>query len=277
MKKNTLIVKDNTLINAKYTLTLVEKRIILLLVAKNRHQGLELNNNDYITIHASELVESFELDEKSVYRSLRSASDSLLGRQFSYKTTNKKGEQIIVRSNWLQSARYNDDAGEICVLLTKELIPFISHLKERFSSYFLEDVRKLTSVYAVRLYELIIQWRSTGKTPLFKLGDFKQKMGLEEEDYPRMDNFKKKVLDFAVDQINEHTDITVSYEQHKRGRSISGFSFAFKQKNKAKKLASAKPRRQNITKEEAANMAHAGESWSNLIKRLSSDYNITNL
>ncbi|MDT1827567.1 replication initiation protein, partial [Acinetobacter baumannii] len=44
--------------------------------------------------------------------------------------------------------------------------------------------------------------------------------------------FKTSVLELAIKQINEHTDITVKYEQHKRGRSISGFSFTFKQKKK---------------------------------------------
>jgi plasmid replication initiation protein len=44
--------------------------------------------------------------------------------------------------------------------------------------------------------------------------------------------FKTSVLELAIKQINEHTDITVKYEQHKRGRSISGFSFTFKQKKR---------------------------------------------
>ena len=47
-----------------------------------------------------------------------------------------------------------------------------------------------------------------------------------------MERFKTSVLELAIKQINEHTDITVKYEQHKRGRSISGFSFTFKQKKK---------------------------------------------
>jgi plasmid replication initiation protein len=48
-----------------------------------------------------------------------------------------------------------------------------------------------------------------------------------------MNNFKSRVLE-SIKQINEHTDITVSYEQHKRGRNISGFSFRFKPKPQAK-------------------------------------------
>ena len=47
-----------------------------------------------------------------------------------------------------------------------------------------------------------------------------------------------RVLDPAIKQINEHTDITVKVEQHKTGRTISGFSFKFKQKQQPKKLDS---------------------------------------
>ena len=45
-----------------------------------------------------------------------------------------------------------------------------------------------------------------------------------------MNDLKKRVLEPALKQVNEHTDITASYEQHKKGRTITGFSFKFKQK-----------------------------------------------
>ena len=51
-----------------------------------------------------------------------------------------------------------------------------------------------------------------------------------------MNNFKSRVLEPSIKQINEHTDITVTYEQHKKGRTITGFSFRFKQKQQAKKI-----------------------------------------
>ena len=58
-----------------------------------------------------------------------------------------------------------------------------------------------------------------------------------------MHNFKNRVLDPAIKQINEHTDITVSYEQHKTGRSITGFSFKFKPKPQAKIEKTIDPKR----------------------------------
>lgn len=142
----------------------------------------------------------------------------------------------------------------------------------------------LTSVHAVRLYELLIAWRSTGKTPVFELAEFRRKLGIEPDEYPRMTNFKQRVLDPAVAQINAHTDITTAYEQHKRGRSITGFSFTFTAKNErdphtidlltgsTDAEAGRKPKRQKIKKSEAEKMAAPGESWSELYRRLSSKY-----
>ncbi|NEA10484.1 replication initiation protein, partial [Streptomyces sp. SID10692] len=69
-------------------------------------------------------------------------------------------------------------------------------------------------------------WRTVEKTPIFELEKFRGQLGLGVNEYKAMGDFKKRVLDLAVKQINEKTDVTVSYEQHKSGRSITGFSFA---------------------------------------------------
>ena len=96
----------------------------------------------------------------------------------------------------------------------------------------MKQISELSTGYAIRLYELLICWRTTGKTPVIELSDFRQKMGVLDSEYQRMHDLKKRVLEPALEQINEHTDITATYEQHKKGRVITGFSFKFKQKKK---------------------------------------------
>lgn len=272
---NNLIVKDNALINASYNLDLTEQRLILLAVLEARKT--DTPNNQDLTVHVKSYIERFRVGKSAAYEALKNACNALYERRFSYQKLTEKGNIENVRSRWVQRVSYVDNEALVRIRFSDDVTPLITSLEKHFTSYELEQVSELSSAYAIRLYELLIAWRSTGKTPFIELTDFRCKLGVEPNEYSRIDHFKKRVLDFAVKQINEHTDITVKYEQHKRGRSISGFSFSFKQKNNARKLASVKPKRQNITKEEAANMAHAGESWSDLIKRLSPDYNITNL
>ena len=87
----------------------------------------------------------------------------------------------------------------------------------------------------MRLYELLIQWKTAVKTPVFELSLFRGQMGLNDGEYKAMNDFKKRVLDLAVNEINEKTDLTVSYTQEKKGRLIHGFKFTVKQKEKTKK------------------------------------------
>ena len=78
----------------------------------------------------------------------------------------------------------------------------------------------------------MICWRTTGKTPVIDLTEFRKRIGVLDTEYIRTDNLKMRVIEQSIKQINEHTDITVSYEQHKKGRTITGLSFRFKQKKK---------------------------------------------
>ena len=70
------------------------------------------------------------------------------------------------------------------------------------------------------------------KTPVFELNNFRDQLGIGVNEYQRMHHFKARVLELAIDEINAKTNITVDYEQHKKGRTITGFSFKFKQKKK---------------------------------------------
>lgn len=80
----------------------------------------------------------------------------------------------------------------------------------------------------------MVQYLKIGKTPIFELKKFRFQLGLLPNEYDRMNNFKKKVLDLAVNEINEKTNITVSYEQKKQGKVIVGFIFTVNEKRKEK-------------------------------------------
>jgi len=137
----------------------------------------------------------------------------------------------------VQSVAYATNESYIKIKFTDDVMPLITQLEKHFTSYQLEQVKDLSSIYAIRLYELMMQWRATGKTQQIPIDELRHKLGIEPDQYQKMSNFKDKVLDVAIDQINEHTDIKASYEQHKEGRSITGFTFTFKPKQKPKAKA----------------------------------------
>lgn len=274
MADKKLVVKDNALINASYTLDLAEQRMILLAIVEAREKGVTIDNFTPVVVHADVYAKQFNVSKQTAYEVLKAACAKLLSRRFSFQEPRPEGIADIT-SNWVQRAAYIKDSGTVEIMFSYDLVPMITALEKQFTSYELEQVSGLTSAYAVRLYEMLIAWRSVGKTPVFELAQFRWQLGVELSEYQRMHHFKAKVLDFAIEQINEHTDITVTYEQYKRGRSITGFSFTFKQKNAVKTL-SKKPKREQITRKEAEKEARPGEEWHELVKRLSTQYHIKN-
>lgn len=237
--KNGLVVKDNALINASYNLETTEQRLIMLAIMSARDTGQGITADSKLEIHASDYANQFNVTKETAYEVLKTAVNNLFERKFSYIAEYKKtGKTGIVRSRWVSRVFYVDSLAILEITFAPDVVPLITRLEEHFTSYQLKQVSQLTSKYAIRLYELLIAWREVGKTPQIDLTDFRQKIGIEDTEYERMHHFKARVLDPSIKQINEHTDITVTYEQHKKGRAISGFSFRFKQKPQPKKLES---------------------------------------
>lgn len=237
-----LVVKDNALINASYNLDLVEQRLILLAIVEARESGKGINANDPLTVHAESYINHFSVHRNTAYQALKDACKDLFARQFSYQEQRPKGVANIT-SRWVSQIAYVDNSATVELIFAPAIIPLVTRLEEQFTSYELKQVSGLSSAYAIRLYEVLIAWRSTGKTPVIELSGFRQKLGVLETEYKRMYDFKKYVLDLAIKQINEHTDITVKVEQHKKGRSVSGFSFKFKQKQQPKIEKPVDPKR----------------------------------
>lgn len=237
-----LIVKDNALINASYNLDLVEQRLILLAIVEARESGNGINANNPLTVHAESYINHFSVHRNTAYQALKDACKDLFARQFSYQEQRKNGIANIT-SRWVSQIAYIDNSATVELIFSPAIIPLITRLEEQFTSYELKQIGGLTSAYAIRLYEILITWRSAGKTPIIELSDFRQKLGVLQNEYSRFNNFKVRVLDPAIKQVNEHTDITVTYTQHKTGRSITGFSFKFKQKQQTKIEKPVDPKR----------------------------------
>ena len=273
-----LVVKDNALINASYNLDTTEQRLILLAIVKAREVSKEVDANSTLEVHAQHYMKQFNVDRHAAYEALKNAANSLFERKFSYKGIHEATKkEKIVKSRWVSRIAYVDSAGILELVFAPDVIPLITELEQSFTSYELKQISSLSSKYAIRLYELLIQWRSIGKTPVFLVDDFRFKLGLGTDEYKIMSNFKKKVLDAALTQINEKTDIVATYEQHKSGRNIIGFSFSFNPKKIkdhefTKKLTDKQIRlfanKLSHYDPFASQRAAVGESYEDLEKRL---------
>ena len=227
--KNDLVVKTNRLNQAFQVLSLAEFHLVQLAIVDARDTGTGLTTDTPLRIDALRYAEVFNTTRQNAYIRMKEAEDTLFNRRFSFFDEDGK----LVKSRWISQVKYLDNEGAIEIVFTPAVVQGISRIngvKDFFTQYLLSQTSQLKSIYSSRLYELLIQWRSTGRTPVINLEDFRAQLGIEDNQYKLMSDFKKRVLDLAINDINDKTDIKAIYQQHKKGRSISGFSFSFKQK-----------------------------------------------
>ncbi|HHX0247003.1 TPA: replication initiation protein RepM [Enterococcus faecalis] len=232
--KTNLVVKTNQLNQALQTLTLAEVRILQLAIVDARETGTGLSTDRPLRIDAMRYAQVFNTTRQNAYIRMKEAEETLFNRRFTYHDDDGKP----IKSRWLQQVQYHDGEGGIDLVFTLAVVQGISRidgLEQFFTSYLLEQTTQFDSVYSVRLYELLVQWRSMKHTPTLPLDTFRGQMGLGVNEYKAMCDFKKRVLDLAVDEINEKSDLKVSYEQEKKGRRITGFKFKVLPKAKPKK------------------------------------------
>ena len=269
MKNNDkrLVVKANKLIEASYYLTLNEQRLILLAITKVRRDSA-LYTHDEFVISAEDWVSTFQVEPKNAYRDLQAISRQLFERYITIENT--RGNPLMTR--WISSIEYLAKDGKLVITFAQKILPFLTVLEKEFTKYRLEFVSKMTSIYAVRLYELLVQWNSTG-TREVEL-DWLKKTFQITETYAEIRNFKARVLEPAITQINTHSDLTVSYTQRKTGRVVTHFTFAFSPKTAAtpKPRAKKKPPQgetiRGVLKADIERLARAGESYEQAAARI---------
>lgn len=240
-QKTELVVKSNRLIEASYRLTLNEQRIILYAICRSREEQKGLFPDAPVVITADAFAKQFpSIDRGHVYHQLKEAMDALYERSVTlHETDEDTGLPQVSKTRWISKASYIDGAGRIKIVFTSDVIKYITRLEKEFTSYQLEKVGNMTSFYAVRIYELLTQHREIGSRTL-NLKELRETLQIGPDEYKLTADFKKWVIEVAVDQINKHSDLTVKYEPKKTGRAITDFAFKIRVKD-------AKPKRQAPT------------------------------
>lgn len=263
-KASELVVKSNRLVEACYRLNLVEQQIILFAISRSRDEQLGLSPNNPVTIAASAFAQVFGTNETNVYGQLKAALEDLFERSVTiYDTDPTTGKDRTVTTRWISDKAYIDGAGQIQLTFAPRVIPYITRLESEFTSYRLEKISGMSSAHAVRLYELLVQYLTIG-TREIGLSDLRKTLGLTDE-YKAIKDFKKRVIDVAVAQINEHSDIRVSYTQRKTGRTVTHLIFAIKPEPKS---APAKRKAGKLSDAEIQKLALLGETWAEARARL---------
>lgn len=232
-KDMSIVVKTNRLNMAIQNLSLAEIRLIQLAIIDAREYGKGIDTVTSLSIHASRYSEAFNVSRHAAYDAMINAEANLFKRYFTFLD---EADGLPTKSTWITQVKYDKKNATIKIIFAPAVVNEITRIdgiEQFFSQYALEQIADMTSMYSIRLYELLNQWKTAKKTPVFKLDIFRGQLGIETNEYKRMSDFKRRVLDLAVNEINEKSDLKVSYEQEKQGSVITGFKFKVVAKKKA--------------------------------------------
>jgi plasmid replication initiation protein len=262
IEKDKIVAKSNRLLEASYRLTLIEQRLVLFAIVEAREAQKGLGDSS-ISIEVSKFSKAFEMEGNAIYEQIAEAAKTLFKRFVVLNGTDPvSGKPGRTEVRWVSSCTYVQGAGVIKLRFAPEMVPYITRLEREFTTYRLSKVGNLSSVHAVRIYELLVQFISL-KERVFDIEWFKETLQVSEE-YPRLFDLKRRVIDVAVQQINAHTDITTSYTQRKTGRNVTHLNF----KIDAKEVAPKAVKQPSLTRAYVEKHARVGESWEVARERL---------
>lgn len=261
MDSNALVVKSNALVEACYRLGLNEQRLILTCISQIR-RGESITDKVMYSISAPEFSKICGVDSKTAYRELKSTALTLKRREVRI-TQEPNGfgrRQEILVTGWVQSIKYSEGDGVVQLRFNHDILPYLTELSRCFTSYKLKNVVHMTSSYGVRIYELLTQWGSFEEREI-SIFQLKENLAIEKK-YEKLRDFKRRVLEPAIKDINKNSDLWVKVTQRKTGRKVTHLKFKF----------SLKEDPQNKTPEKKQSIiernARPGETYRQVAARL---------
>ena len=271
MKKDVLIVKANQVVEAGYHLTTSEQRLILSAISKIP-KGVEVSDESLYVVTVEDFKE-FGVHPKTAYRDLREACERIYERSINLKIGNN-----IIKTRWVQQIAIGDqdwlqqtsnmfgfdmkietDYLLVCIRFSKQIAPYLSNFTREFTKYLKSDIAGVSSAYTIRFYELICQYRSIGKREI-SIKDLRHMLQLENK-YTLFADLKRWVIDTSVNEINEKTPMSVSYEVKKTGRRVTHLKLVFKEKTITKKNCIRNSNAFNSVIGQTGNEAKKTPSW----------------
>jgi plasmid replication initiation protein len=236
---NNLIVKSNQVVEAGYELTTNEQRLILLGISKIPKEQ-DINPYFGYEITAQEFATAYNIHPKTAYRELKEATNKLYERSIIIRNEQQTmklrwASSIIADNPYCPDVFPDENWKRVVIFFNPQIVPYLSNLKENFTQYLQSDISNVGGAYTIRFYELICQYRTVGKREI-SIQDLRFILNIGDK-YPLFYDFKKRVIEPSIKEINEKTPMQISYEQKKKGKTVVGIVLKFKEKPKQVQIA----------------------------------------
>ncbi|MCV4713338.1 replication initiation protein [Escherichia coli] len=220
--------KSYALVEASYKLTLQEQRFLLLCISRLK-SGADAELQKTMTITAAEYFDSFpDMGRKNAEVQLQEAIDRLWDRSIILKDDEKREE-----FRWIQyRAQYARGEGKAQITFSDAVMPYLTQLKGQFTRVVIKNISNLSRSYSIRIYEILQQFRSTGER-IIALDDFRSMLDIEHK-YQTYKSLNQQLLRPCIDELNKKSDLAVTVETIKKGRTVVALHFRFKEDKQIK-------------------------------------------
>ncbi len=235
LNKNNLVTQANNLVEAKYGLTKNEQLIICAMAS-----FISPKDKDFLTYRTSisDFINILGVDKKSAFREIENVVRRLLSRVIKIETPD--GWKMY---QWVSLAEVNKKEDTLLLRFHDELKPYLLELKKRFTSFKLEEVILLKSVYSIKIYQLLTEYHNRKKfTFEYKLEDFREMMlGEKSKKYSDFKNFRVRILESAQKELNKKSGLSFTFKSVKIGRTIGKIEFQIVETNNNRKEKTKPP------------------------------------
>jgi len=213
---SSLIVKSNYLVNARYSYTPLEMKIIYLMARQ-----IKPGDDAFQTYHLSirEFQRDCNLSGNSLHEYMVKVIKRLMGKVIEVRDENNNVELFPL----VTYSKHRAKEGTINLTFVPQMQPHLLDLKERFTSFYDANVLALNSQYSMRIYELLKQYEVIGKRKI-TVEKLRHMLMLEDK-YGSYNLFKRKVIEKARNDLDKHCDISFTYQEFKTGRKITSIEF----------------------------------------------------
>jgi len=271
MTTNTVVIKSNQVIEASYQLTATEHHVLHGCIAQIDSE-IELQQVTEFTLYASDYATLRNITVSAAYKELKNASQKLLKRIVRIRDpVNPESKGDYLATHWVAGIKYMQSKGSITLCFSPYILPYLSQIQNNYTRYELQNVSLMGSIYAIRLYEWLMQWRTT-RTLDIPLDEYRRRLQVQSK-YPSIKDLKLYTLKPALKGINEVSDIIVEWHQKKSGRIVTHFVFTWKYK-KPQKIKKKPLTKKRITPEEYAKLypeKTKGKTYAEVISMIIND------
>lgn len=224
VNKKSLVVQSNTLVEAKYRLSVEEQKIIKILISQIQREDEDFKDYEF---HIRELAKMLGMEHKDPYGVLEKITERLMSRVLKFYSAEKN---TLLQASWLSSALYRKGEGTVLLRFDPYLKPLLLQLQSYFTKYELGQVLQFKGQYTIRFFEFRKSFLGKHKKAVeFSLDKLREAFGLGKNEYRDFDNFRRRVIEPARLELLEKTGQSFVWEAIRQGRGgkVVGVRFVF--------------------------------------------------